>query len=86
MYFLNSKSLEALQQRDFSAMFTAVQFQDRFLTEHVTQWVPAFCDDIAANTRHEFFRRLAEYIRGFIVEDCSVVQVLAPVLQNFLQA
>lgn len=70
MYHLNVKALAALQREDLTAMFTAVDQQERFLTEHLSQWVPLLCDDVAANTFHEFFRRLAQFVKGFIVEDC----------------
>lgn len=76
MYYLNNQAVNALKRKDFTTMLKAVGEQNCFLTEHLNQWVPAFCDDIAANTRQEFFRCLAGFLKGFIMEDSEQVRRL----------
>ncbi|TWH49021.1 molecular chaperone [Sporomusa sp. KB1] len=74
MYYLNRKALEALTRGDVPAMLAALDAQSRFLTGHLSQWVSTFCDDIAGNTCQEFFRYMAEFLKGFIMEDCEQVR------------
>ena len=76
MYYLNRKATDGLKREDLPAMLTAVETQNFFLTEHLSQWVPTFCDDIAANACQDFFRCLAGFVKGFIREDSLQVRQL----------
>ncbi len=80
MYFLNHQAAEALGRRQTAALLTAIDWQQQFLAEHLSQWVPAFCQDTAASTGQAFFRQLAGFMDGFIRED--LVQVNR--LQRFI--
>ena len=40
--------------------------QDRFLAEHLHQWLPALCRDIEQAARTGFFRGLALFTRGWL--------------------
>jgi TorA maturation chaperone TorD len=79
MYYLNHQASAALMTQSVPALLAALERQDGFLTRHLSEWTTAFCDDIAANARQEFYRCLAEFLNGFILTDC--VQ-LKQMLQN----
>lgn len=76
MYFLNRQAAAALERQQFAAVFTAIDWQQQFLAEHLSQWVPAFCQDTAENTGQDFFRKLAGFMAGFIMEDLVQVSSL----------
>lgn len=76
MYFLNRQAAAALGQQQIAALLTAIDRQQQFLAAHLSQWVPAFCQDTAANTGQDFFRKLAGFIDGFIRGDLVQVNLL----------
>jgi TorA maturation chaperone TorD len=44
------------------------QLQLEFLSTHTSRWIPALCDEIAANTTQPYFRVFAEWIRSVVEE------------------
>ncbi|CEP68076.1 DMSO/Nitrate reductase chaperone [Moorella glycerini] len=57
-----------------------LQGQQRFLKEHLEQWVPALCSDIQKAARTEFFRGLALFTRGWLQVDAAELEA---VLEDF---
>jgi TorA maturation chaperone TorD len=57
-----------------------LQGQQRFLKEHLEQWVPALCSDIQGAARTEFFRGLALFTRGWLEADAAELEA---VLEDF---
>jgi putative dimethyl sulfoxide reductase chaperone len=43
--------------------------QCAFLHDHLIRWVPRFCDRLASQTRHDFFRGVAWLTKGFILNE-----------------
>ncbi|QDR81687.1 TorD/DmsD family molecular chaperone [Sporomusa termitida] len=76
IYYLNQQAAAALARQQAAAVLAAIDRQQQFLAEHLSQWVPAFCGDIAANTGQDFFRKLAGFMAGFIREDLAQVDLL----------
>ncbi len=76
MYYMNTETVNAFAAGNIPGAIIALSTQQSFLADHLATWVPAFCDDFAQDTRHEFFRHLAEFVKGFILEDLNVVRQL----------
>ncbi|QGP93760.1 Tat proofreading chaperone DmsD [Neomoorella glycerini] len=57
-----------------------LQGQQRFLKEHLEQWVPALCSDIQGAARTEFFRGLALFTWGWLQVDAAELEA---VLEDF---
>ncbi len=45
--------------------------QQRFLREHVAQWVPGFCDKVAGSTRLDFYRGIAKLAAAVVEFDSA---------------
>ncbi|MDN5345504.1 MAG: putative dimethyl sulfoxide reductase chaperone [Clostridia bacterium] len=57
--------------------------QDRFLAEHMQQWLPALCRDMEQAARTDFFRGLALLTRGWMEADAAELKmVLAEVKEG----
>ncbi len=76
MYFLNRQAAAALGRQQTAGLLAAIDWQQQFLAEHLSQWVPAFCQDTAAHTGQDFFRKLAGFMDGFIREDLVQVNLV----------
>jgi putative dimethyl sulfoxide reductase chaperone len=50
--------------------------QERFLSEHLSKWVPAFTQAISSSALEEFFRLLAGLTNDFIAHDQDYVRML----------
>lgn len=51
-----------------------VEVQTRFMSEHIMQWVPQYCADIADLALTTFYREIAKIIRDFILSDYEGLQ------------
>lgn len=58
---------------DFEELLTG---QQRFLQEHLQQWVPALTADIQRAARTDFFRGLARLTRGWLAVDGPEVEMV----------
>ncbi|PIW26467.1 MAG: hypothetical protein COW30_14660 [Rhodospirillales bacterium CG15_BIG_FIL_POST_REV_8_21_14_020_66_15] len=44
----------------------AMAVQRRFLDEHLSRWLPRFCDKVAARAEQPFFREMAKLTKAFV--------------------
>lgn len=51
-----------------------VEIQTRFVSEHIMQWVPQYCADIADLALTTFYKEIAEIIRSFTISDYEELQ------------
>jgi TorA maturation chaperone TorD len=42
-----------------------------FLSKHVVEWVPAFCDEVLTHAREDFYRGMAQITRAFVILDAG---------------
>ena len=47
-----------------------------FLDEHITEWVPRFCEVMVQEARLDFFRGIARMTRGFVLAETEKVAEL----------
>ncbi|MCI0475274.1 MAG: molecular chaperone TorD family protein [Anaerolineales bacterium] len=56
---LCNKTLEALQIQDKTAARASLEWQKRFFDEHLSVWIPRFCNDLARLAQSGFYRGIA---------------------------
>jgi TorA maturation chaperone TorD len=73
MSWLCGKALEELPGGEWKRY---LEGQEKFLREHLLEWVPAFTKDMENNAETAFFRGLASFTRGFLLQDLEEVQAV----------
>lgn len=59
---------------DEEEAFRCLDMERRFLEEHLSRWVPAFCDKVMATAELSFYRELAGLTKRFIEFDWQELQ------------
>ncbi len=54
-----------------------VSGQSCFLSEHISQWVPALCDDIRQAAKSGFYRELASLTKHWLIADAAAIANIA---------
>lgn len=60
-----------LIQREAEGNVAARQARQQFLAEHLSQWAPAFCADVAAHAQTPFYRGVALLTRGLLAREVT---------------
>ncbi len=76
MRFLCAQEAEAWERDDADTASRYRGWQQKFLSEHLAQWVEAFCQELAAQAESDFYRGLAEMTQEYVVWDCAEVKGL----------
>lgn len=84
MALLAGEEAEAWEAEDAAAALTWLERERAFLDDHLTRWLPAFCDRLLAVTDVPFYRGLADTIREFITLDLERVAALTGLLEEAL--
>lgn len=79
MYYLAFKEAEAWEKGDVEKIFHYLLMQKRFLKEHLTKWIPQFCERILKNASSDFYKSLAKITEGYINIESSEKEVLREV-------
>ncbi len=64
---------EAWTRDDKETAIRCLEFEKRFIDEHLSQWVPIFCNKVKEETRVAFYREMAELTRQFIDFDSKLI-------------
>ncbi len=51
-----------------------LEFEKKFIDEHLSQWVPIFCDKVKEEARTAFYGEMAELTRQFIDFDSKLIE------------
>lgn len=49
------------------------EMEKEFLNEHLTQWIPSFCDAVIKSSNIKFYRDIAALTKKFIISDKDLV-------------
>lgn len=66
MEALARREARAWAESDEEIALSCVAMQKKFLEEHLTQWIPDFCEKVIRQAELPFYRAVAELTRGFI--------------------
>ena len=73
MQRLTCHEKEAWTGEDKETAIRCLEFEKRFIDEHLSQWVPIFCNKVKEETRTAFYREIAELTRQFIGFDSELI-------------
>lgn len=76
MHHLSRLCGEALEQGRLQEVALLVGKQCDFLREHLLQWAPAFCADVARSAETAFFRGVARFTAGYLALDAEALRAL----------
>jgi TorA maturation chaperone TorD len=76
MSFLCTQEAEAWEQGDADAASRYRGWQQKFLSEHLAQWMGSFCQELATRAKSDFYRGLAEMTQGFVERDAEEIERL----------
>jgi TorA maturation chaperone TorD len=66
MRYLAEKEMEGWNQSAYSEGAKYLEMERDFLTRHLTQWVPKFCDKMLTEARTDLYRGVARLTKGFL--------------------
>jgi TorA maturation chaperone TorD len=69
MQYLCTEEHTAWSKNDRPRALKSQGLQCAFLRDHLIRWTPRFCDHLATQTRHDFFRGIAWLTKGFILNE-----------------
>lgn len=84
MALLAEEEARAWEAQDAAAASGWLARERTFLNDHLTRWLPAFCERLLASTDAPFYRRLAVALREFIALDAERVKALTGFLEEAL--
>jgi len=73
MQRLTCHEKEAWTQEDKKQAIHCLEFEKRFVDEHLSQWVPTFCDKVKEEIRVAFYGEIANLTRQFIDFDSKLI-------------
>lgn len=76
MRYLCEKEAGSWRGKDKKNALKYLQSEKRFLEEHVTTWVPQFCQKVLEKAKLDFYKGMAKITRGFIESDHQLVNSL----------
>jgi TorA maturation chaperone TorD len=73
MRHLTEKEAQAWSDGDHAEALVMLERQRAFLEEHITRWIPRFCDVMAREARLDFHRGIARMTKGFVLGEAQKV-------------
>ncbi|MHC4181915.1 MAG: TorD/DmsD family molecular chaperone [Planctomycetota bacterium] len=64
---------EAWTQEDKETAIRCLEFEKKFIDEHLSQWVPIFCNKVKEETQVAFYGEIADLTRQFIDYDSKLI-------------
>jgi TorA maturation chaperone TorD len=73
MKVLTARESQAWEEDDKDAAESCRAMQKKFFDEHISQWVPGFCDKVIADAKLDFYRKIAELTKEFVMEEGRIL-------------
>lgn len=54
----------------------SLRMQRDFLKDHLSKWVPAFCDELSEKSTNDFFRGIGKITKGFLISEMELLDEL----------
>jgi len=79
MRFLTEKEAEAWSTGDQQEALKILEKERTFLEEHITDWIPRFCEVMFQEAQLDFFKGIAQMTQGFVLSETEkVAEILEP--------
>lgn len=82
MSAMSNMSVDAERERNYGRLGQLIAAQREFCELHLLKWVPPFCDDVIANSQHEFWRSVAVFTRTFLEADAAELSTLSDTVKE----
>ncbi len=76
MAYLCNECKQALHEEDYSKAAKFIDTQTTFLKEHLLNWVPSFCNDVARCASSDFYLAIAKMTNGYLTLDQEILHYL----------
>jgi TorA maturation chaperone TorD len=76
MRHLTEKEAQAWAAADPEEALKVLEKERAFLEEHITRWIPRFCDVMHQEARLDFYRGIARMTKGFVLDEAQKVAEL----------
>jgi TorA maturation chaperone TorD len=76
MHFLCQKEAKLWNHENQPGALTLQKMEKNFLEQHLTSWIPAFCQEINKRTKNPFYRAMAKITRDFVLSDQTALDKL----------
>lgn len=69
MQKVTSREAQAWEDEDEESALYCLQIEKRFIEEHLSEWIPVFCEKVIAEATMPFYQEVTEITRDFIELD-----------------
>jgi TorA maturation chaperone TorD len=76
MRHLTDKEAQAWVDSDREEALRVLEKEQAFLEEHITRWIPRFCEVMDQEARLDFYRGIAHMTKGFVLDEAQKVAEL----------
>jgi TorA maturation chaperone TorD len=66
MQAVTKKESTAWEENDMEGLHSCCQIEKKFFNEHLSKWIPVFCDKIVSMAELSFYREIAGITKNFI--------------------
>lgn len=66
MMFLAKREAWAWGEKDRDGAEYCRHIERVFMRDHISKWVPAFCDKVEHHARHSFYREISRITKKFL--------------------
>ncbi|MFQ6082704.1 MAG: molecular chaperone [Candidatus Aminicenantia bacterium] len=74
------KEKQAWKKKDVATAIKLLKIEKRFIDEHLSMWVPLFCEKIIGEAKLNFYREMAKLTKEFILSEGKEITQL---IRNF---
>ncbi len=82
MRFLAEREAESWRKEERDKALDCLIKERTFLEEHITKWIPEFCDRVIGLAEFGFYRGIARMTKGFVTDDLEKVDSFISMLKN----
>jgi TorA maturation chaperone TorD len=79
MHKLTEKEGKAWKKNDNNMALRYLEYEKKFIDEHLSQWIPQFCDRVIQESRVSFYQQIAKLTKMYIANEQEQVH-----LTNFI--
>lgn len=76
MYYLSYFTVTLYDDKNYEKINDIIKYQQRFLEDHLKNWIDEFTTKITENTNMEYFKILANFTKEFIIDDYNSMSEL----------
>ncbi|MFQ6091490.1 MAG: molecular chaperone [bacterium] len=84
MQKITEREKEAWEQQDRDTVARCLEYEKKFIDEHLLRWIPTFCDRVMEGSQLDFYREMARVTKEYLRFEKEQVHKLSEETGNFL--